>query len=208
MKILRSTLPGIVASLCVISAAAVAGCASDDGTGDPGDGDGDTATGGATSSGGGTATGGVTGTGGDAGTGGGSSEGQFPSDNTLAGVEAFLATQSYKTWTAEPAPHAPRSYEIHGDLMQVYFNDVAVATHSNADNLAMTVKELYDAGGVQVGIAAAWKADNVWNYYCTQDDPSSTACAADEGSTFPVYGQGFDVGCGFCHGAAFLTPLP
>lgn len=206
MKILRSELPGYIASFCIVSAATLGGCASDDGAADTGDGDGDMPSGGS-ASGGGTASGGTDGSGGSVGTGGTSSEGQFPTDTTVAGIQAFLATESYKSWTADPAPHAPVSYQVHGPMMQVYFNDVAVATYGNASDLTMTVKELFDANQVKVGVAASWKSGGMWSYYCTQDDPAGDACAVDD-QTFPVYGTGINVSCGFCHGNAILSALP
>jgi hypothetical protein len=222
MKILRSQLPAYIASFCIASAAALGGCASDDGTEDPaGDGDGDMASGGAASgggaaTGGAAATGGTTGTGGTDGSGGSVSANELPSDISEAGIAAFLTAGTYKAtpWIGDAAPRASDNpVNIHGAEIRVFFNSAAAASVTRNDNTSdmgtMVVKELYDAGAV-VGHAVSIKtgAGNTmsdWTYYCSAP-AGSTACtggAAEE--TF--FGEGLTE-CGFCHGQQPYAPLP
>jgi hypothetical protein len=73
---------------------------------------------------------------------------------------------------------------------------------------SMSVKELYDDAGTLVGKAANLKTgDNEWTYYCTES-PATGRCSGDVETTYPVYGQGIDTACGFCHGEALFAPIP
>jgi hypothetical protein len=159
---------------------------------------------------------------GGAGSGGGSSGGvpssggeraaaQFPDDTSVEGIAAFLATESYKSWAHKPAPYPPGDLPFHGELMLAYFNDLAVTTHADAALHAMTVKELYDASGNQIGIAAALKTsieDDRWTYYCMEDVPG-TSCTNDSTADYPVYEvEEFYAGCALCHGDAIISSLP
>ena len=182
-----------------------------------------TGTGGATGTGGGTASGGTVGSGGavgsggsDAGTGGGMGSGadQFPADTSIAGIEAFLAMESYKTWTHDPAPRAPTdpTFGAHMPMMQVYFNEIAVANHEGVTQGGMLVKELYDESGAQVGVAASLKTSNetdLWTFYCTMTTPNAQGGCQDSSTDYPLYYvDEFITGCAACHGDAVLTPLP
>ena len=231
MKIIRSALPGIVASLCVLSAAALGGCASDDGTdGATGGTDGatggtDGATGGTDGATGGTdgATGGTTATGGtDGATGGAPGTGgsgpdpnEMPTDTSAAGIAAFLAAGTYQSapWVGDAAPRmSDNSVNVHSDELRVFFNTEAVAAKTNDASAmgTMIVKEMYE-GGALVGHAVSLKTGSGngmddWTHYCNAP-ADSTICTGAVAETMPVYGVGIS-GCGFCHGQVPYAPLP
>jgi hypothetical protein len=148
---------------------------------------------------------------GTVGTGGNATGDQFPADTTADGIATFLATERYKSWAHKPAPYPAGDLQFHGDLMLAYFNEVALATHEDAAMHAMTVKELYDASGNQIGIAAALKTteeDDRWTYYCTEDPPG-TSCTNNPPATFPIYEvEQFFQGCALCHADAIISSPP
>jgi len=149
--------------------------------------------------------------GGTLGSGGDATNEQFPSDTSAEGIAAFLAAGTYRSWVHRPAPYPPGDLRFHGELMLAYFNEVAVATHDDAAIYAMTVKELYDAAGTQIGTAAALKTTEVtdrWTYYCMEDVPG-TSCTNDSSAEYPVYEvEEFHTGCALCHGDAIISTLP
>lgn len=220
MKRLKSVLPGIVASrhlvasVCFIGAAALGGCAGEDGTeddatgGSVGDGD---ATGGTTASGGGTGSGGTTSSGGT-----GPDPNEMPSDTSAEGIAAFLEAGTYQSspWVGDPAPRGTDNVvNVHGAQMRVFFNSAAVAAVTNDTSAAgtMVVKELYEAGAV-VGHAVSIKTGsgntaNDWLHYCNAP-VGSTACTGESVNTMPIYAVGVEAACGYCHGQVPYAPLP
>ncbi len=191
----------------------LAACSSEDPN------DGSPGSGGTTASGGGAMTGGSSMTGGAASTGGATASGgsgtggadptQVPSDTSAEGIAAFLEAGHYKSWVGDAAPHpATGQLKSHGDKMKVYFNAIAVATHDDPAYQAMTVKELYDASDVQVGIAAGIRTSptrKLWTYYCKGPQSACETPSTDD----PVYEvEEAIAGCANCHGLEVLTPLP
>lgn len=187
-------------------AALSSGCSSDDGNGEGtgGAASGGAGTGGAAS--GGSASGGSAS--GGAGTGGGDA-GQFPDDTSQAGIEAFLTAGSYKTWTGDAAPRSTEEVgSPHQVPLQAFFNDTTVATADDMVPGSMSVKEFYDDAGAQTGIAALLKTmDGTWIYYC-QEEPAIGRCSGSVESSYPIYGQGTQTPCGFCHGNTAFAPIP
>lgn len=168
-------------------------------------GDGDGASGGTTG-----ASGGATGaSGGATGSGGAADTSQLPSDTTQAGIEAFIAAGTYKSWTHDAAPRtSPAPY--HGNLLQVYFNDLAVAAGDQGEPVAggMVVKELYDEGtSALVGTAVSIRTEGEknWIYYCT--NAGGNLCAVN-GAPDPIYDAARNKGCEICHGNQVLAHLP
>ncbi len=141
-----------------------------------------------------------------AGTGGGSATGsQFPADTAEATIVAFLAAESYKTWTGDAAPRgSDELVNVHGDSMRVFFNDNAVTSHGGEGSpLSMVVKELYDTQGTLVGKATTLiDADGGLTFYCSAT--SGTGCTG-EAEAEPLYD---DSSCNACHGKQFYAPLP
>lgn len=184
----------LLALFTLSSVICTSACSSDPES--PGDGD-QTGTGG----------GDQTGTGGDqTGTGGGNATtGQFPADTSEATIVAFLAAESYKTWTGDAAPRGSEEVvNVHGNSMRVFFNDNAVTSHGGpASPLSMAVKELYDETGVLVGKATSLVAsDGLLFFYCSAT--SGTGCTG-QAVTEPLYN---DFACSACHGSQFYAPLP
>lgn len=167
----------LLASITLAAALLSAGCSSD--TDPPGDGDGD----------------------GD----GDDTSGQFPADTTEATVAAFLAAESYKTWTGDAAPRGSEdTVNVHGDFLRVFFNDNAVTSHGGpASPQSMVVKEIYDAQGTLLGKATTIiDADLGRTFYCSVT--SGTGCTG-QAETEPLYD---DISCSSCHGGQFYAPLP
>jgi len=186
-------------------------------------------TGGATASGGNSGVGGLSAVGGGVGVGGSSSDGgaspssggantELPADNTQAGIEAFLATESYKTWRHDPAPRAPGEGNPHltnvGQL-QVYMNSTAVLSIQAAEGQpalqyshvtgSMVVKEVYDTGGTRVAVAASIKsgdARRAFTFYC---EGTIEGCGVNDEP--PIYGTDGSA-CSNCHGGSIFAPLP
>lgn len=193
----------------------LAACSSEDpDDGSPGSG-GTTASGGGAMTGGSSMTGGAASTGGatasgGSGTGGAADATQFPSDTSAEGIAAFLEAGHYKSWLGDAAPHpAAGILKSHGDKMKVYFNENAAATHPTAQYQAMTVKELYNASDVQVGIAAGLKTQTAdrWTYYCKGPPRAcEVSDAAEEVEIYEVE-EAFS-GCAACHGDTLLSALP
>ncbi len=146
----------------------------------------------------------------------------LPEDGTEEGIAAFLAAKTYQAWMSETAMPRPASDSVspHGTV-RVYFNDVLIASQKAGkgtvdvphDPLSMTVKELYDDGGTMVGQAAMLNANEKapmpgWIYHCWGP---ANRCSTGEPDTMPdtpIHGQGFDVGCGACHGGMVFTQFP
>lgn len=168
-------------------------------------------TGGAADTGGSANAGGSTNTGGASeGSGGSNGADQFPATTDIAGIEAFLAAESYKSWVHDPAPRGPTvTFATHSAQMQVYFNDIAVANHADVTMGGMLVKELYNDAGDLIGKAASLKAtseNELWTFYCKTDDE---AAGCQTTGAQPLYFvDEFITGCASCHGDEVLTPLP
>ncbi len=163
---------------------------------------------------GGTDTGGSA-TGGETGTGGSTSS--IPSDTSEAGIDAFLAAETYKDapWTAEPEVRPdPGGTSPHGSV-RVFLNDTALAGimagkndfNVGTDVGSMAVKELYDDQGTLVGKAAmlrtttgAGLAD--WLYHCKS---TNHGCFTEDEMAPSVHGQGAS-DCRFCHAGMFISP--
>jgi len=129
---------------------------------------------------------GASGSAGSAGSGSGT---MFPSDMTTAGIEAFLAAQTYRGagWQAET--EAPRDGTSLHARVRVFFNDTLTAS-LEADNGplgngmphttgSMVVKELY-TGDTMIGQAAMLRGSN-YVFYCKASEAGrcSTGSAAD-----------------------------
>lgn len=148
----------------------------------------------------------------------------YPTDTTQAGLEAFLASESYRSapWIGDSAVRTTAEAWGHGNALRVYFNTGAVQAKTaelNGEPMAssmvgaMAVKEFYDDAGNLVGKATSIKTAegmsfNDVTYYCTTTDPASTLCIGSAPETMPIYGAGASE-CGFCHGGTgFLSPMP
>jgi hypothetical protein len=205
----------LLTSFAVLSCLVSLGSACGGGGEGEGSGGGSASGGASAGSGGGSASGGMS-----AGSGGASSS-QLPADYSLASIEAFLAAGTYKSWVHDAAPRANGSpgSPIHGNSLQVYFNDLAVTAFNDAAAAgspevvpspgAMIVKELYDElTGTRVGTAASITPDTSgkWYYYCTDGD---TDLCFSGGAENPVYdGATADSSCNNCHGDEYITLLP
>jgi hypothetical protein len=198
------------------TALVTAGCSSEDGDdpdagsgGDVGSG-GETASGGAAS--GGAASGGAA-SGGDSGT------MDYPTDSSLAGIEAFLEAESYKSapWVGDPAPRDEELGNPHGPSLRTYFNTAAATARENqGDDAAinsMVVKETYDPDGLLIGKLVRLKTGegttiNDWVNYCYVSDngPYCTGSVEDDNPFYSTAEQNY---CTICHGDSnFYSPLP
>src|SRR5690606_11912584 len=198
------------------TAITTAGCSSEDGDAS------DAGSGGEANTGGDAGTGGAA-SGGDAASGGAArgcdrSTIDYPTDSSLAGIEAFLAAESYKSapWVGDPAPRDDEIGNPHGPSLQAYFNTAAAAASaSNTDAAinAMVVKETYDPQGVLIGKLVRLKTGegttaNDWVNYCYVSD-NGAYCTGTAGEENPFYSDAGHSYCTACHGnTTFISPLP
>jgi hypothetical protein len=176
---------------------------------------GGTATGGtATGGSGGMATGGSGGsaTGGGAGSSAGGSGGggvlDHPTDQTQAGIEAFLMMESYKTTGMGWRPEATPGDDAATPHLATnrFFNDTIIASKAAGNRPptmgqhtagSMSVKELLD-GTTVIGKAATLRSDaNTWIFYCKASvaDRCGTSTVADTA----VFTTSPNTNCA-CHG--------
>jgi hypothetical protein len=155
-----------------------------------------------------------------------------PASPSLADLAAFLEAGKYKEapWIAEtPAARERGSTTSPHEKVRVFMNPELVASlrggrdgfkdpvtgqnHLPHDLGSMAVKELYDEAGTNVlGVAAMLKTEvgislNSWVYFCHGPDGR---CLVERPSPkeAPVYGRGYGVACGFCHGGLVYTKAP
>lgn len=170
--------------------------------------------GGATSGGGGTTAGGA---GGGGGAGGTSLPPDVPADLSQPGIEAFLKTDVFTSWTWDTeTPRPPGLVSPHGRV-RVGINETlkngidAGLDGSSAEKAfpagSMALKEMYDEQDVVIGRAFILKrgAPNTapnWLYYC---DGPADRCGVDTGTRVPFYATGNTVSfCNGCHGPYFF----
>ncbi|MDX2053545.1 MAG: hypothetical protein SFV15_14190 [Polyangiaceae bacterium] len=214
------------------------GCASDDSVSGGGT---QTGTGGSsTAVGGNKATGGAASTTGGSKATGGASTGSGGGGNTPTGsapqatvdaIKAFLAAGTHKAapWKSEgaaPRDALPNSASPHGKV-RVYFNDTLQASSAAGNGAlvmnkvekphttgSMVVKEMYDAQGAMIGVAANLKVDGdaaAWAYYGVGDKKlfnDQTGGAFSEAAPFfktaPKDGA---FSCTFCHFGYVFSPI-
>lgn len=166
-------------ALFVSMVASLSACGSDNTTdASSNGGSGGTATGGtagATSGTGGGGTGGTAGAG-TSGTGGGAAA-DHPTDSSQAGLEAFLAMNTYTQagmgFRPETTPSDGTSTPHLG--VKRYFNETLIAskaagkTGNGHSPGSMAVKDILTAGAV-VGKAAMLRSDTSWIYYCVSSE--------------------------------------
>ncbi len=208
-------------TLLVSALASLSACSSDEGdggggtsgtagTGVSGSG-GSGATGGGGTGGGGTGGSGVSGTGGSgtSGTGGGSGVVDHPTDQTQAGIEAYLAAETYKQagmgWRPEAMP---------GDDAAVphlatnrYFNETIIASKAAGNKPpsmgqhtpgSMSIKEILE-GTTVIGKAMTLRTDsNMWLYYCKSSQGARCGTGVADNTAF--YGTSGTSSCA-CHGS-------
>ena len=160
---------------------------------------------------GGSATGGSAGsgtTGGSGGSGGGTGLNDHPTDSSQAGLEAWLAMNTYKTtgmgFRPESTPSAGTS--VHGAVLR-YFNETLI--NSKAAGMSgnmhaagsMAVKDIVTGTNV-VGKAVMLKTATNWIYYCTasEDGRCFTGSVANA-VTYATTGGG---SCA-CHGSGTIN---
>jgi hypothetical protein len=193
---------------------------------------GDSTTGGAPAT-GGAGSGGDSTTGGAPATGGETGLVDYPTDSSQAGIEAFLAGESYKSdpWVGDVElrvsddpvnPHGDTTLRPGGpeplETLRTYFNTAAREAKEAGDQAAasmnaMSVKEVYDSADTLVARLVRLKtgagtANGDWVSYCDSAAvPAHCTGAEDAGS--PVYEDGGLNSCSSCHGSStFLAPLP
>jgi hypothetical protein len=179
---------------------------------------GGTATGGTAT--GGTATGGASGSGTTGGSGGsgGSGGGGFndhPTDSSQAGIEAFLAANSY-TMTGmgwRPETMATDGTGVPHKAVKRYFNETLIAsrnammTGNMSRTGSMTVKDLLN-GTTVVGKAAMLRTDTAWVYYCMSSEEGR--CKSGSEANVVYYGSASVAGCA-CHSSGLVlsgTAIP
>jgi hypothetical protein len=192
-------------TLFVSMAATVSACGSEEPAGGSG-GTGGAATGGAAGSGtSGTGTSGAAGSGTSGAGGGGALD--HPTDPSQAGLEAFLALESYK---AAGMGFRPESMPSTGTSLphltvKRYFNETIIASHAAGNappamgqhtSGSMSVKEILDGTAV-VGKAAMLRTDTNWVYYCV----SSVAGRCYTGSAANTAFYATTAGSCSCHGS-------
>jgi hypothetical protein len=209
MRLVHSiTMASFVTMVACVSACSDSG---DDGASNNGGSGGTSPTGGtagaagsATSGTGGSGTSGAAGSGTSGASGGGALD--HPTDTTQAGIEAFLAAESYKTmgmgWRPESMP-ASGTGVPHGAVKR-YFNETIIASKAagNAPPTmqhtagSMSVKEILD-GTTVVGKATMLRTDSMWIYYCTSSMEGRCYTGSAAGSTY----YGTTAGSCACHGS-------
>lgn len=162
-------------------------------------------------SGGSAPSGGASGSGGATASGGAASSDQGPADSSQAAIAAFIQAGTYKSWLHDPAPRVGGPSNVHGDALQVYFNDLAVAAGVNGepDPGGMVVKEMYDEGtGDLVSIAAALTTTGKRVYFCT--NPAGGLCTngSETSGPDPVYDATENTSCSTCHSELVYSKLP
>lgn len=213
-------------TLFVSMAALVSACSSDSGddggSNTGGSSTGGSATGGSAGSGtGGTATGGTagsaTGGAGGAGTGGaagsgtsgsaGSGANDHPTDSSQAGIEAFLAMETYKTtgmgWRPEATASTGASLHL---AVKRYFNQTIIASKAAGNRPpgmgqhtsgSMSVKEILE-GTTVIGKAATLRTDTMNIFYCVASVDGR--CGTGTTANTPYYGTTSGGACA-CHGS-------
>ena len=152
------------------------------------------------------------GSGGSSGSGGsGSDPSQLPSDTTATGIASFIQAGTYKSWVHDAAPRPAFSLLTHGNNMQVYFNELAVAAGVQGEPApgGMVIKEIYGEDNVTLlGVAASIKvaAGDEWIYYCT--NAGGTLCTGQTETVDPIYSNGGDNACSTCHAEVIFSKLP
>lgn len=150
---------------------------------------------------------------------GGTAATDYPSDTSKTGVDAFIASESYKTSTWMSETSGPRDgvspVTPHGRV-RVWLNAVLSASHAAGegavggdplDQNSMAVKELYDTSDLVIGHAVILKtgtdaAETDTTYYCVGPNDR---CGW---TTDPVvYGAGA-ADCAGCHGGLVFTGIP
>jgi hypothetical protein len=194
---------------------AISGCSSEE----PGDGGGTSGTGGSAGAGmsgsGGTAGVGMSGSGGTAGAGvsgsGGTAGGgvvDHPTDSSQAAIEAYLASEVYKTtgmgWRPESMPGVDTS--VPHLATNRYFNETIIASKAAGNRPpvmaqhtagSMSIKEILE-GTTVVGKAAMLRTEsNTWVYYCTAT--TGTRCGPGVTDNTPYYSTA--AGPCSCHGS-------
>jgi hypothetical protein len=205
------------------SVASLSGCSSEEPSGSNGGG---TSTGGAPTGGaptggaptggaptggaptGGAPTGGTGTTGGSGGSGGGSGSNDHPTDSSQAGIEAFLAMQSYIAtgmgFRPETAPSTNMS--VHTTVKR-YFNETLIASKAAGQSTSthtegsMVVKDIL-TNGTAVGHAAMLKTATGWVFYCKASEDGR--CFTGSTANTVAYGtSGGTTGCS-CHSTGII----